>query len=169
MAKKSDDDTPVERTRMVPDTEKVPALKSSKITTILKIVASSALLYSAISTFQESLADNSSTPRRRLMNVVGDAVPSYMDPLMKDLRDRKKLFEDTPPEEVKYWFEYTGPLQVCASFYYYYFIAYVFLLATRMIFLTLLPFIHLHFRNIFIDFQNLEERLIILKDETTPG
>ena len=43
---------------------------------------------------------------------VGDAVPGYMEPLMNDLRDRKKLFDETPPEEVKYWFEYTGPLQV---------------------------------------------------------
>jgi len=34
-----------------------------------------------------------------------------MNALMKDLKERQKLFEDTPPEEVKYWFEYTGPLQ----------------------------------------------------------
>eukprot|EP00536_Pseudo-nitzschia_multiseries_P016948 jgi/Psemu1/247859/estExt_Genewise1.C_13040009 len=42
---------------------------------------------------------------------MGDVVPSYMDALTKDLKERKKLFDDTPPEEVKYWFEYTGPLQ----------------------------------------------------------
>lgn len=30
---------------------------------------------------------------------------------MDDLAARKKLFDETPPEEVKYWFEYTGPLQ----------------------------------------------------------
>jgi hypothetical protein len=36
-----------------------------------------------------------------------------MEPLMKDLKERKKLMEETPPEEVKYWFEYTGSLQVC--------------------------------------------------------
>jgi hypothetical protein len=35
-----------------------------------------------------------------------------MDGLFKDLAARKKLFDDTPPEEVKYWFEYAGPLQV---------------------------------------------------------
>lgn len=52
-----------------------------------------------------------SHPRRRLMAVMGDVVPSYMEALMTDLKDRKKLFEDTPPEEIKYWFEYTGPLQ----------------------------------------------------------
>ena len=34
---------------------------------------------------------------------------------MKDLKERKKLMEETPPEEVKYWFEYTGSLQVCLS------------------------------------------------------
>lgn len=33
---------------------------------------------------------------------------------MKDLKERKKLMEETPPEEVKYWFEYTGSLQVCS-------------------------------------------------------
>lgn len=31
---------------------------------------------------------------------------------MKDLAEREKLWAETPPEEVKYWFEYTGPLQV---------------------------------------------------------
>jgi len=35
-----------------------------------------------------------------------------MKALMEDLAARKKLFDETPPEEVKYWFEYTGPLQV---------------------------------------------------------
>lgn len=35
-----------------------------------------------------------------------------MNDLMKDLEERNKLFDETPPEEVKYWFEYTGPLQV---------------------------------------------------------
>jgi hypothetical protein len=53
---------------------------------------------------------------RRLQAVDNDknaaAVPTYMQPMMKDLQERKKLFADTPPEEVKYWFEYTGPLQV---------------------------------------------------------
>ena len=38
--------------------------------------------------------------------------PSYMKELMEDLKGRTKLMEETPPEEVKYWFEYTGPLQV---------------------------------------------------------
>jgi hypothetical protein len=44
-----------------------------------------------------------------------------MDPLMKDLKERKKLMEETPPEEVKYWFEYTGALQVCSSSWLYIF------------------------------------------------
>ena len=52
-------------------------------------------------------------PRRRLMNASGPEVPSYMNSLLDDLASRKRLFEETPPEEVKYWFEYTGPLQVC--------------------------------------------------------
>jgi len=50
---------------------------------------------------------------RRLSEVdESNETPSYMEPLMKDLKERKKLFDETPPEEVKYWFEYTGPLQV---------------------------------------------------------
>lgn len=44
-----------------------------------------------------------------------DEVPSYMSKLFEDLSARKKLFEDTPPEEIKYWFEYAGPLQVRKS------------------------------------------------------
>jgi hypothetical protein len=38
--------------------------------------------------------------------------PSYMKNLFEDLKARTKLMEETPPAEVKYWFEYTGPLQV---------------------------------------------------------
>ena len=38
--------------------------------------------------------------------------PTYMRKLFDDLASRRKLFEETPPEEVKYWFEYAGPLQV---------------------------------------------------------
>lgn len=46
--------------------------------------------------------------RRRLEESV---VPSYMEPQMKDLEERKQLFRESPPEEIKYWFEYSGPLQ----------------------------------------------------------
>ena len=38
--------------------------------------------------------------------------PSYMTELLEDLKARTKMMEETPPAEVKYWFEYTGPLQV---------------------------------------------------------
>jgi len=44
-----------------------------------------------------------------------EQLPSYMKELREDLASRKKLFDETPPEEVKYWFEYTGPLQVSVS------------------------------------------------------
>jgi len=40
-----------------------------------------------------------------------------MDGLMKDLVMREKLWAETPPEEVKYWFEYMGSLQ---KYYYRY-------------------------------------------------
>ena len=87
--------------------EEVETSPPSKMATFLKSAAACALLYSAFSTV------NSPDAPRRMLSMVGDTIPSYMDPLMKDLRERKKLFEDTPPEEVKYWFEYAGPLQVC--------------------------------------------------------
>ena len=50
--------------------------------------------------------------------MVGNDIPSYMEPMMKDLKERQKLFDETPPEEVKYWFEYTGPLQVSFNFFF---------------------------------------------------
>ena len=54
-------------------------------------------------------------PRRCLSVFDGDmtTTPSYMSGLMQELKDREKLFADTLPEEVKYWFEYAGLLQVC--------------------------------------------------------
>lgn len=36
--------------------------------------------------------------------------PSYVQPLMEELSERQKLFAEA--EVIKYWFEYTGPLQV---------------------------------------------------------
>mmetsp|Transcript_22239 Transcript_22239/g.30980 ORF Transcript_22239/g.30980 Transcript_22239/m.30980 type:complete len:738 (+) Transcript_22239:102-2315(+) len=90
----------------------------SKMVTALKLVAASAFLTSAASLYAangSTLASGNSPvglEHRRLASVeVGDSIPSYMQPLMKDLEERKKLMEETPPEEVKYWFEYTGPLQ----------------------------------------------------------
>jgi hypothetical protein len=41
--------------------------------------------------------------------LTGD-LPSYVQPLMEELNERKKLFAEA--EVIKYWFEYTGPLQV---------------------------------------------------------
>ena len=49
------------------------------------------------------------TTHRRLTEA-SSSYPSYMEPLMQELKERKKLFEES--EVVKYWFEYTGPLQV---------------------------------------------------------
>jgi hypothetical protein len=91
--------------------EEQSSSSSSVLATVLKLAAASAFLYSAVSTYNYSSPQGQEMARRQL-SAVGDSIPSYMDPLMKDLRERKKLFEDTPPEEVKYWFEYAGPLQV---------------------------------------------------------
>jgi hypothetical protein len=89
--------------------------------TSAKLLASALLLWTAYTSSSSSQPFESSQTQqhihisRRLEAV--DAVPSYMENLVKDLDDRKKLFEETPPEEVKYWFEYTGALQVSSSFF----------------------------------------------------
>lgn len=94
-------------------------VSSSNTMAVLKSLAACAFCYSAFVTYQGNhggdvssfVASAGSSPRRQL-SMVGDGIPAYMDGLMKDLRERKKLFDETPEEEVKYWFEYTGSLQV---------------------------------------------------------
>ena len=142
--------------------------RRTNLLTAIKLVAASALFYSAGSSFAQTYhqlkhddtssatippsprtndaatTDNNSAPtnnayqirilsrkeeddrsidnsHRRLSSA---DPPSYMTHLFADLKARKKLMEETPPEEVKYWFEYTGPLQVriflllyCCCFY----------------------------------------------------
>ena len=94
----------------------------SKLMSALKLVAASAVLLQAVSTYHGATAERASAipdevssaeqqeHRRRLQSSGGS--PSYMEPLFDELKERRKLMEETPPEEVKYWFEYTGPLQV---------------------------------------------------------
>ncbi|KAL9186605.1 hypothetical protein ACHAXT_005843 [Thalassiosira profunda] len=64
----------------------------------------------APSTGRYGAPSNNGGHGRRLSDA-GKSPPSYMTALVDDLKARKKLMEETPPEEVKYWFEYTGPLQ----------------------------------------------------------
>ena len=91
--------------------------KSSSVVTAMKLVAAGVFLFSAVTTLSRNASAPHDEPHRRLAQViVGDSIPTYMEPLMKDLKARKKLMEETPPEEVKYWFEYTGALQVCCLF-----------------------------------------------------
>jgi len=90
----------------------ISSSKSSSLMMLLKLAASSLLLWSAFSTYQSNSVSNSSISHRRLTQVsVGDYMPAYMKSLMDDLKKRRKLMEETPPDEVKYWFEYAGPLQ----------------------------------------------------------
>lgn len=80
----------------------------------VKCSAAAVLLFQALGDgslpFRSTGSDAGAMSRR--LQALGDAVPHYMTDLMDDLAARKKLFDETPPEEVKYWFEYTGPLQV---------------------------------------------------------
>ena len=79
--------------------------------TAIKLLAASALLVGTATSFTSNTTNSNSAVHRRLLQV-GDTIPSYMTDLMLELKERKKLMEETPPEEIKYWFEYTGPLQV---------------------------------------------------------
>ena len=97
-----------------PEQEEVSSSRSS---TLIKCLVAGVLLISAVATYVSSeaaaaeQAAPTSTIHRRL-SMMGSTIPSYVEELMTDLKERKKLFDETPPEEVKYWFEYTGPLQV---------------------------------------------------------
>jgi hypothetical protein len=98
----------------------------SKVIEALKLIASASFLLSSIYTTYNhhykldhnpnpnpnsynTNTEHGSHGRRRLSS--DNEVPSYMNGLMDDLKARNKLFDETPPEEVKYWFEYAGPLQ----------------------------------------------------------
>ena len=94
---------------------------ASPVWTAVKLFAAVAFLYAALSKNIGNRAaavggnngvESTTSFHGRRLEALGDVIPTYMANLMKDLADRKKLFEDTPPEEVKYWFEYAGPLQV---------------------------------------------------------
>jgi len=116
----------------------------NNILTAIKLIAATALFYSAGTSFSETyqqhlayknaatsannIVNDMPTPSnhiyantpvrengRRLSetnNISKKNPPSYMKDLMDELAERTKLMTETPPEEVKYWFEYTGPLQV---------------------------------------------------------
>jgi hypothetical protein len=93
--------------------------RHSRLWAALKLVAAAALCTSAYQQWLHRTADGDtvaqqqySQQRRRLQQLGENRVPSYMKKLTEDLLARRKLFDDTPPEEVKYWFEYSGPLQV---------------------------------------------------------
>lgn len=122
--------------------ETAQGTSSSNAFTAVKLLAAAALFYSAGVTFAETSrhmssrstslnsahdidAFSSSTNNaysyinwnghgRRLSeaNISKENPPSYMKDLFEELKERTKLMEETPPAEVKYWFEYTGPLQV---------------------------------------------------------
>ena len=87
-------------------------LSSSVTMSLLKLALASVFLLSAVSIFQSHAYSGSFSHRRLTQTSLGDTVPSYMGSLFQELKERKKLMEETPPEEVKYWFEYAGPLQV---------------------------------------------------------
>ena len=99
-----------------PSSEAASPQSSSSVQNVLlfsvKFLAAAALLYHAFGGESPVMTTTDGNTMSRRLQALGDAVPNYMTHLMDDLAARKKLFDETPPEEVKYWFEYTGPLQV---------------------------------------------------------
>ena len=109
----------------------------SRLFPALKLLAVSAVILQAVSTYHGATASETTAQdvpsgassgttapdletvedrqRRRRLQSTSDGSPSYMAPLFDELKERRKLMEETPPEEIKYWFEYTGPLQVRES------------------------------------------------------
>ena len=88
---------------------------SNALVTSLKILLSVVLLSSSVYTYHTAYPSNEDldSTRRRLTSLFdGDYVPTHMKGLMEDLASRKKRFAETPPDEMKYWFEFPGPLQV---------------------------------------------------------
>ena len=158
-----------ETTSSMSNTEELPASNYS-VWTGLKSLAAGVFFYSAYMTWRnDSGADVMDPGRafRRQLSIVGDSIPLHMEGLMKELRERQKLFEETPPEEVQYWFEYTGPLQVSYL---------VWRRLKRLGFLgtlashvatALFYFVCSCCRNISIAFPDLVERQTTLKDEMT--
>ena len=105
-----------------------PEGRPSKLSPALKLLAASAVLLQVVNTYTGATAaetaqdvpasagagaaEEASQQQRRRRLQDADNAPSYMAPLFDELKERRKLMEETPPEEVKYWFEYAGPLQV---------------------------------------------------------
>lgn len=98
--------------------EPCPTVWSHRNKVLLRCILAVVLLYGSLyayisndgSSSNEAASTEAEHPRRRL-TALKDTVPSYMAALVEDLKSRQKLFDETPPEQIKYWFEYTGPLQ----------------------------------------------------------
>ncbi len=93
--------------------------------TSAKLIAAALLCWNAQTIYFSSNETNQlpveSLQHRRLTEVDTPHMPAaaqssplapFLAPLYQDLHEREQLFANTPPEEVKYWFEYAGPLQV---------------------------------------------------------
>lgn len=107
----------------------IKMMSSSSVTTAaaklaLAIVFCGLTVYSLVRNSHDAVRDEaamitttkSSSSHRRLLEATTSSSQNnnyfYMKDLFADLDARKKLFEETPEEEVKYWFEYSGPLPV---------------------------------------------------------
>ena len=91
-------------------TQRWLSLNSSAL--LLVVVVAVSIYYQARTTPEHS------PQGRRQLSVIEQSdneAPKYMESILEDLEARIKLMEETPPQEVKYWFEYAGPLQVSSQ------------------------------------------------------
>ena len=89
--------------------------QSSTTLKALKVVVSAALLLSSGYTVVDRLQANNKKdryPHRRLSLLGLNGDNYYVDDIEQELKGRQKLFDDAKPNEIKYWFEYSGKLQV---------------------------------------------------------
>ena len=76
----------------------------------VKFLVAVALFTAGMQQWSTATADEDGVATHRRLMEAAAAAPLYMEPLLKELEERKKLFAES--EVIKYWFEYTGPLQV---------------------------------------------------------
>ena len=91
-----------------------PSSQSRSSLDFVKVLTSVGLFilsFYTVNDYVTSRNGNDVGSERRRLSVLSSE-NYYVSDLKQELRDREKLFEDAKPGEIKYWFEYAGPLQV---------------------------------------------------------
>mmetsp|Transcript_24339 Transcript_24339/g.55514 ORF Transcript_24339/g.55514 Transcript_24339/m.55514 type:complete len:204 (+) Transcript_24339:159-770(+) len=97
------------------DTEPQQPNTMKKARTLVTLAISACVLFAAGVKLKEvshlsHAMEGIVSPRR--LSTAFDSDGKHVETLKSELTAREKLFKDAPENEVKYWFEYSGPLQV---------------------------------------------------------